>query len=848
MSPYNLDAPLVPEEQVKVLSKIKRAAVSSKLNFSDVASFVGHQLTSHPSRSEAAAPLNAIAARGHIAAKQLNEAQMKLPSRTTSAATTAYTSGQSFASRPMPPSRNEPSSPLARSSQGAGAGRFSRQDSQPPQSSPPIPQRSQSATGLEPPEEVSMAKAHSLRQRLDWLHTERRMRRERLRTVDNLISEETLEQRRMALKVEKHKAEQQFHYEKVWDLERQISEVRGDLHRALPRGMVRSYSEGFARKTKAPVKAMARSDGFKGSSGLKSNSGAADQDDFLEDDQKVSELPKVHSGASGSAQDYDPRANKPSGPMSLSGVDSLASASGRLTHGNEELIDGSGSRPSTTEGLHELQNVSANISQEMDRLCSRLETLEDRHMLSAEDRDMEELMYALECDETFEKEDDLMPLIVSACDATSEFSDAEADEMGRTSAKRTSYAKGRRGTDFDRNRDLIRMKMIEACGSEFGAYKSLDSNLNGEVSITEFVDGLERLKVPWRQVTGFKTRGELFKLFDVDASGSLDLREIFPEEAARQAAPKRVSTPEFWHHWVKGNRNCCGKSRPAMWVNNVEASLSELMTSQKVTDRIVWKRKWMKDTMRRLKGNGKSDARCRELTAQHLPRGTGPKDSQGVGTFCTADVRSCHRNYFEKIQRPVRKIQKVVYDLRAQRRELHDSRHKFWQITEAVQRQKADEERKKRLAEGIMLGGTAADEGTSSRNTKAHFDKIRGDTEQEKEHFEVDESQLSELERLHRGLSRKYGIPVNDIEYMHQKFKNFDVDGSGYMKKPEFSSLLGKLLNAPVSGSELALRWSEVCKMKMNGVELPETRGSGEDEAINFERFLVWFWVLTTQS
>jgi hypothetical protein len=632
----------------------------------------------------------------------------------------------------------------------------------------------------------------------------------------------------MSLKVEKHKAEHQFHYEKVWDLERQISNIRGELHQAMPRGMVRSYSEGFARKAKPPTKPVARSDGFKVAAGL--NPGfVMDHEDFLLDDHKVSDLPKVRGAASESSA--QPKASR-----------FVGSAPSFLPDLETSFSTPSLQRPSTSEGLHELQSVSANISEEMDKLCSRLETLEDRHMLSPEDRAMEELRYALECDEAWDKEDDLMVLLASACDATSEVGeDANIDEPKMSMTGRSSYAR-RRGTEVDQKRDIIRLKMIEACGSEFGAYKSLDYNLNGEVSITEFVDGLDRLKVPWREITGFKNRNDLFRLFDVDASGALDLREIFPEEAARQAQPKRVSTPEFWHSWVKNNRDCSGKSRPAMWVNDVEESLDDMIKSQKTTDRIIWKRKWMKETMRRLKGNGKSDARCRELTAHHLQRGSGPKDSQGVSTFSAADVRACRRTYSEKLQRPVRKIQKVVYDLRAQRRDLHESRHKLWAITEAVQKQKQEEERKKRLAEGIMLGGGGDDNGTSSRNTKAQFDKIRAGVQQEVEQFEVDESSLTETERRQRELSRKYSIPLNDVEYIHQKYKNSLKDGSGCLYKAEFCALITKLVAPGLTGSDLDNRWNEVIKMQIKGLSLPESR-QNEQEAIEFERFLVWFWV-----
>merc|ERR1712224_421884 len=91
---------------------------------------------------------------------------------------------------------------------------------------------------------------------------------------------------------------------------------------------------------------------------------------------------------------------------------------------------------------------------------------------------------------------------------------------------------------------------------------------------------------------------------------------------------------------------------------------------QEVTDR----KRWMSQTIRRMKSQGKSDARCRELCALHLPRGTGPRDKECVHGFSQREVKNCRKNYNDAVSHPMRNIQKQVYAMREQRLELQASR------------------------------------------------------------------------------------------------------------------------------------------------------------------------------
>ncbi|EER19477.1 hypothetical protein Pmar_PMAR012458 [Perkinsus marinus ATCC 50983] len=54
----------------------------------------------------------------------------------------------------------------------------------------------------------------------------------------------------------------------------------------------------------------------------------------------------------------------------------------------------------------------------------------------------------------------------------------------------------------------------------------MDLNGNGDLSLHEFHDGLDRLKIPWQLICKGKSILQLFKLFDADDSGDIDITEL----------------------------------------------------------------------------------------------------------------------------------------------------------------------------------------------------------------------------------------------------------------------------------------------------------------------------------
>merc|ERR1712032_752945 len=157
--------------------------------------------------------------------------------------------------------------------------------------------------------------------------------------------------------------------------------------------------------------------------------------------------------------------------------------------------------------------------------------------------------------------------------------------------------------------------------------------------------------------------------------------EMFPSEGIMRDEPRRMSTPEFWNHWCKRNGKVEQVRGPMWQAHGPDEELQILFDAQQAREEVGDKRKWMSAMFRRLKQRGRSDARCRECVALHLPRGTGPKDADAVQTFSEGDVKACRRTYNDEVLLPVRNIQKVVYEMREQRRVLQNSRQKLYNVT-----------------------------------------------------------------------------------------------------------------------------------------------------------------------
>lgn len=364
-------------------------------------------------------------------------------------------------------------------------------------------------------------------------------------------------------------------------------------------------------------------------------------------------------------------------------------------------------------------------------------------------------------------------------------------------------------------KQVIRRELIDKTGGPKQAFKKMDLNGSGNISLQEFADGVSRLGVDWQTITGLRRQRELFKLFDVDKDGVITFAELFPEREEQEQ--KRVSTPEFWNKWCRGNKfsddDNGNAARSPKWQPSSEDELQIGLQALKTREQGLEMRKWMSATIRRLKTRGKSDARCREVVAHHLPRGTGPKDREDVQTFSSTEVKACRKAYQDQVNDPVRNIQKVVYDLREQRKTVQDFRHKLWAATvEPAMRKQMEEERHhtgQSLASVFQSAGGKKDDGTSGKADKS----------------------IAQM-------ARESGMDEDSMEQLQAEFTKLADSKSMLVRKS-----LGKLLKAlsparKFADSDLDAWFDQIVRRRTTEGTSPKR---GEKDKCTFEQFAVWY-------
>lgn len=369
-------------------------------------------------------------------------------------------------------------------------------------------------------------------------------------------------------------------------------------------------------------------------------------------------------------------------------------------------------------------------------------------------------------------------------------------------------------------RKTIRQMMIDKCGDEQDdrsmrakkAFRKLDLNGSGNVSLQEFADGVARLGINWQEMTGMTRPRELFKIFDLDKDGVIVFSELFPEMEEKEQ--ERVSTPEFWKRWVERNRDLESTRGPKWQPTTPEAELELLYSTSEKHDSASELRKWMASTIHRLKNRGKSDARCREIVAAHLPRGTGPKDLEDAHTFSSAEVKLCKKTYNDEVNDPVRNIHKVVYDMREQRRQLHDSRQKLWSLTmEPVMRKQMEEDRKNAAtAVGLSLGGMGPSM-TGSKEAEAP----------------------GQAKKSMKAIAQQCKMDEDTVEFLHREF-TAQADKTDLILKKGFQRLLRSLcLGRTISESDMNYWWEQAVKT------MPAQEDVRKAQACDFEHFASWY-------
>jgi Ca2+-binding EF-hand superfamily protein len=97
-------------------------------------------------------------------------------------------------------------------------------------------------------------------------------------------------------------------------------------------------------------------------------------------------------------------------------------------------------------------------------------------------------------------------------------------------------------------KQAIRHAIAHRAGSLKLAWAKLDNNGSGSLSMTEFVDGMKTLRIPVTICTGM-SENEVFKEFDEDHSGSIELEEFLGYPEALDQDWRNASRVDCWKNY-----------------------------------------------------------------------------------------------------------------------------------------------------------------------------------------------------------------------------------------------------------------------------------------------------------
>merc|ERR1719198_2684675 len=104
------------------------------------------------------------------------------------------------------------------------------------------------------------------------------------------------------------------------------------------------------------------------------------------------------------------------------------------------------------------------------------------------------------------------------------------------------------------HREDLMDAMIFNAGTPWEAFRALDVNKSGRVSLNEFDGGMRTLGIRFEDITGIDRIAALFKLFDQQRKGYLTFSDVFPFDA-KNDRPGEMSTPRFWDYWCSKNKD-----------------------------------------------------------------------------------------------------------------------------------------------------------------------------------------------------------------------------------------------------------------------------------------------------
>lgn len=267
-----------------------------------------------------------------------------------------------------------------------------------------------------------------------------------------------------------------------------------------------------------------------------------------------------------------------------------------------------------------------------------------------------------------------------------------------------------------------------------------------------------------------------------------------------------------------------------MWMpQNHDEKLAELFEASHRCEEVEEKASRMHAMFWRLKGNRKSDARCRELVALHLPRGSGPVDRQGVPTFTHKDALNIKKRDIEKVNNGVKRTQKEIWQLRERRDRLGDCKRHM--LTLDAIRQKAAEDAKA-PAPVAKLNGFAP----CKRSSEFIGDQVNipiGVNVNSDEDFQTMAQQLGMEEVVLRELHRNFVANMDKMSMINQDA----FEKTMQALQPEGTKLADRTISA----------WWQRLQIFKSGIEHPPKTEEAEALSVhreaycNFKQLASWY-------
>jgi len=628
---------------------------------------------------------------------------------------------------------------------------------------------------------IRAGRTERLRCQLEWLRAEQRAEREQLQKLESCLSDSLLLEKKAQRRATKHREMRNFHQQRAADVEMKITKLKGEME-AQERALQQQRSRSM------PI-----------------SKSASTKDEHQQAGPVAEEQPHLQQSLQRTRHESEVRA------AALQSRSPEASTGHRATPDVARSQEIGGTRAMSVAEFSSASGVSF-----MQALGPPARAPQEASQEEGEDSVAEDGALAASSGSQAKRAWSPHSSCFGASTATraSGMLDAHTLQPPREELYPQELAEIRR--------EAVRKELIQAGGSERESFKKMDLNGSGNISSQDFADGVTRLGVKWPELTGLRRPRDLFKLFDQDKDGVITFAELFPNEEPRE--PKRPSTPEFVGYWIRNNRDVESMPvRDAKWQpSSPDEKLQRLLEAAQFRDEVNRKKRWMSSTIRRLKTRGKSDARCREIVALHLPRGTGPKDREDVPIFSQAEVRACKKAYTDSYMDPVKRIQKVVMNMKEQKRDVRTVREELYMVTEAkVMQQQAEDERKK-IATSIA--------GISV------LSKVKDPPQDDEGSHKTSSAQPISFNRI----AEETGMDADQVGELYRDFLKF-ADSKEMLGHKGFSRLLQVLCpKRTLPDSDLDAWWEQLTK----GQQSPDAQKAatgGRRCQCGFEEFAGWF-------